>query len=143
MITRRRTHIRWLAAACIACFAGAATWAQDDALTQRVRFKKGTNSAVINGTIKGYQTIDYVVAGRKGETAKVSLTTKAKDTYFNILAPGQKEAALFNSSLSQNLYEGALPEDGDYRIRVYMRRPDARRNESATFKLEIATGNAP
>lgn len=143
MITRRRTHIRWLAAACIAGFAGTAAWAQDDALTQRVRFKKGTNNAIINGTIKGYQTIDYVVAGRKGQNAKVSLTTKAKETYFNVLAPGKTDAALFNSSLSQNLYEGVLPEDGDYRIRVYMRRPDARRNESASFRLEIATGNAP
>jgi hypothetical protein len=143
MITRRRTHIRWLAAACIACFAGTATWAQDDTLTQRVRLKKDTSSATINGTIKGYQTMDYIVAARKGQNAKVSLTTRAKATYFNILAPGQTKEAFFNGSVSQNQYEGVLPEDGDYRIRVYMVRADARRNESASYRLEIATGSTP
>jgi hypothetical protein len=67
----------------------------------------------------------------------VSLATKHGATYFNILAPGQNEVAMFNGSISQNQYEGTLPASGDYKIRVYMMRSAARRNEVAHYRLEM------
>jgi hypothetical protein len=91
----------------------------------------------VEGSIKGYQTVDYVLGAQKGQTMNVSMATKHGATYFNVLAPGQNEVAMFNGSTSQNQFEGVLPESGDYKIRVYMMRSAARRNEVANYRLEM------
>jgi hypothetical protein len=106
--------------------------------TERVQFKKGASSAIVNGRIRGYEVIDYLVTAQQGQYANISLATRHTATYFNLLAPGQTEVAFFNGSTSENLYEGNLPADGGYRIRVYMMRSAARRNEVADYRLEIA-----
>nr|WP_321467491.1 hypothetical protein [uncultured Desulfobulbus sp.] len=72
----------------------------------------------------------------------VSLASKHGATSFNILAPGQNEVAMFNGSLNQNQYEGTLPASGDYKIRVYMMRSAARRNEVAHYRLEMIIDGA-
>jgi hypothetical protein len=105
--------------------------------TERVQFKKGASSAIVNGRIRGYEVIDYLVTAQQGQYANISLATRHTATYFNLLAPGQTEVAFFNGSTSENLYEGNLPADGGYRIRVYMMRSAARRNEVADYRLEI------
>lgn len=105
--------------------------------TQRVQFKPGTNSATIQGTIKGYQTVDYMVNAKQGQSMTVSMATKNTATYFNILEPGQTEVAIFNGSTSGNQFKGTLKQSGNYRIRVYMMRSAARRNEVANYRLEI------
>jgi hypothetical protein len=111
--------------------------AQKEIRTQQVKFKSGSNSATIQGSIKGYQTVDYVLNARKGQTMNVSMATKHGATYFNILAPGENEVAMFNGSMSSNQYEGTLPKSGNYKIRVYMMRSAARRNEVANYRLEM------
>jgi hypothetical protein len=115
----------------------------DDIRTERVHFKKGTNSAVVEASIKGYETADYVLGAGAGQHMNVSLATKHGATYFNILAPGENEVAMFNASVSQNQYEGALPASGDYKIRVYMMRSAARRNEVASYTLTVGITGAP
>jgi hypothetical protein len=77
---------------------------------------------------------------RQGQTANISMATQHGATYFNILAPGQTEVAFFNGSTSQNQFEGVLPQDGTYRVRVYMMRSVARRDETAPYRLEVAIG---
>jgi hypothetical protein len=129
--------------AAVLAFVGVATAiAADDIRTERVHFKKGANSAVVEGSIKGYQTVDYVLGAQKGQTMNVSMATKHGATYFNILAPGQNEVAMFNGSTSENQFEGVLPESGDYKIRVYMMRSAARRNEVAKYRLEMIISGA-
>jgi len=110
--------------------------------SQRVQFKPGATSATITGTIKGYQDIDYVVGAKQGQSMNVTVATKHGATYFNILAPGETNVAFFNGSMSENQYEGTLPASGDYRIRVYMMRSAARRNEVANYRLEIIISGA-
>jgi hypothetical protein len=44
---------------------------------------------------------------------------------------------MFNGSISDNQYEGILPTSGNYKVRVYMMRSAARRNEIANYRLEI------
>jgi hypothetical protein len=133
------TRRAWLAVvACTALLAAPLADAQTPIKTQRVQFKKGASSAVIDGRIKGYETIDYLVGAKQGQQANVSLATKHGATYFNILAPGETEVAFFNGSTNGNQFEGTLPATGDYRIRVYMMRSAARRNEVANYRLEIA-----
>ena len=111
--------------------------AQRDIRTQPVKFKPGANSATIQDSIKGYQTVDYVLNAKQGQSMNVSMATKNTATYFNILAPGETEVAMFNGSMSENHYEGTLPKSGNYKIRVYMMRSAARRNEVANYRLEM------
>ncbi|WP_421659386.1 hypothetical protein [Leptothermofonsia sp. ETS-13] len=80
--------------------------AQSNIRTQRVQFKPGANSATVQGSIKGYQIVDYVLNVRQGQTMNVSMSTKHGATYFNILEPGQTEVAIFNGSVSDNQFEG-------------------------------------
>lgn len=111
--------------------------AQSNIRTQRVQFKPGANSATIQGSIKGYQIVDYVLNAKEGQTMNVSMATRHSATYFNILEPGQTEVAIFNGSVSDNQFERVLKKSGDYRIRVYMMRSAARRNEVANYRLEM------
>lgn len=72
---------------------GLAAHADDGTRTQRVQFAKGANSATVEGTIKGYQTVDYVLHASQGQSMNVSMATRNTATYFNILAPGETEVA--------------------------------------------------
>lgn len=117
---------------------------QTNIRTQRVQFKPGTNSATVQGSIEGYQVIDYVINAKQGQSMNVSMSSNNGANYFNILAPGETEAAMFNGSTNGNQYEGILPKSGDYKIRVYMMRSAARQNAVANYRLEMivsASGN--
>lgn len=105
--------------------------------TQRVQFAPGATSATIEDTIRGYEIIDYLVSARAGQSINVSMATNNSANYFNILAPGENEVAMFNGSVNENQFEGTLPATGDYKIRVYQMRSAARRNEVANYRLEI------
>lgn len=137
----RPARTRWglrLAVACAVLTVGLGAAAAPDIKTERVKFAKGKSSATVQGRIKGYQVVDYLVGAGKGQTATVNLETKSSATYFNIIAPGHTDEAIFIGSTSGKRYEGVLPDKGDYRIRVYMMRSAARRNEVANYRLEIA-----
>ena len=108
-----------------------------DIHTERVHFRHGANNAVIEASITGYEVVDYVLRASKGQYMNASMATDNGANYFNILAPGEDEVAMFNGSISENQYEGSLPETGDYKIRVYMMRSAARRNEIANYRLEV------
>ncbi len=112
-------------------------FAVSDIRTERVRFKPGASSAVIEASITGYEIVDYVLGARKGQYMNVSMAPDNGANYFNILAPGENEVAMFNGSTAQNQYEGTLPESGDYKIRVYLMRSAARRKEVAKYRLEV------
>lgn len=73
----------------------------------------------------------------------VSLATKHGATCFNIIAPGNADLAMFDGTLNQDQYEGTLPASGDYKIRVFMMRSAARRNEVARYRLEMIADGTP
>ncbi len=54
-----------------------------------------------------------------------------------VARPGETEAAMFVGSTSGDQFEGVLPESGDYRVRVYLMRNAARRDEVANYRLEM------
>jgi hypothetical protein len=139
----RRVHrpAPWLALGF--ALAGMAAWAADSIRTERVRFAKGASSATVEGTIRGDQVVDYVLGAAKGQSMNVSLATQHTATYFNLLAPGENEVAFFNGSVNGNRYEGTLPATGDYKVRVYMMRSAARRNENASYRLEMVISGKP
>jgi hypothetical protein len=117
-------------------------FAQDEIKTETVKFKPGTTSATIEGSIKGYETIDYILNVKEGQYMNVSMATKNGANYFNILEPGETEVAIFVGSSNGNQYEGVTKKSGDYKIRVYLMRSAARRNEAAKYRLEIIVTNA-
>lgn len=122
-----------------------ATFCQADAdlRRERVIFKPGSASSHLEGRIKGYQTVDYLISAQAGQMLNASLASQHSATYFNLLAPGETAVAFFNGSMADNQYEGQLPVSGDYTLRVYMMRAAARRNESAHYRVEVILGNPP
>ncbi len=126
----------------LALLAVSSAFAANDSRTVPVHFKPGANSAVVEGRIKGYATVDYVLEARKGQSMNVSMATKNPSAYFNILPPGSNDVAIFNGSIGENQFEGPLPKSGAYKIRVYMMRSAARRNEVANYRLEMIVSGA-
>ena len=108
-----------------------------DIHTERVHFAKGAKSATIEGRIQGDMTIDYLLGAKQGQSMNVSMATDNGANYFNIIAPGKENEALFVGSSSGNQFEGALPASGDYKVRVYLMRSAARRDEIANYRLEM------
>jgi hypothetical protein len=137
----RSIIIAGLFSAALLALGGGILTASEDIKVERVSFEHGKNSATIESSITGYAVVDYILGARQGQYMNVSMATDNGANYFNILAPGENQVALFNGSISENQYEGILPESGDYTVRVYMMRSAARRNETANYRLEmIITG---
>lgn len=107
--------------------------------TRTVRFEAGSSSARIAGTIKGDQTIDYLLAAKEGQRLRVSLKSKNSSTYFNLISPGETDVAFFIGSNADTLnhFDGIVPATGTTRIRVYLYRAAARRREVADYRLDV------
>ena len=114
-----------------------AAWTADGIRTERVRFAKRRDQRHGGGHDRRRPVGRLPARAAKGQAANISLATRNTATYFNILAPGETEVAFFNGSVNGNQFEGTLPATGDYRIRVYMMRSAARRNETANHRLEM------
>ncbi|MCB1421024.1 MAG: SH3 domain-containing protein [Nitratireductor sp.] len=110
-----------------------------DVRQERVHFQAGTSGATIQDTITGYESVDYLLKAQAGQTMSVDMQTSNLSSYFNVLA-GNNPAALHVGSTDGNQWTGVLPATEDYRIRVYLMRNAARRNETASFTLSVAIG---
>ncbi len=118
------------------------SWAATPIETRQVQFKAGESASTVKSSLKGYQTIDYKLRARAGQTMNVSLKTSNESNNFNVLPPGSKDVAIFNGSTSGREWSDALPADGEYTVRLYLERSAARRNETASFTLTIGITGA-
>ncbi|MGQ0761771.1 MAG: g-type lysozyme inhibitor [Acidobacteriota bacterium] len=107
----------------------------DAQTTRRVQFAKGASSATVNGRIKGYEYIDYVIAARAGQTMSVRLTGSSV-AELAILMPDGGNLGMDATGVRE--WSGELPESGDYSIRVLMPRAYARRGTTARFSMRIS-----
>jgi hypothetical protein len=123
--------------ACVLVASSLWAFAADSIETKQVHFAKGTSSATLKGSIKGYTIVDYKLGAKAGQTMKVRLKTSNSASYFNVLPPGSKDAAIFVGSTSGDEWTGSLPSDGKYTVRVYLMRSAARRNETADYTLTV------
>ena len=123
--------------AAVSILAAAAAWA-DEIRKERVQFGPGEQSAVIEGSITGYETVDYVLEATRGQFLSVHMNTDHSSSYFNIMPPGEDDVAMFIGSIKSRTFSGTLPESGDYRVRVYLMRAAARRDNVANYELEIS-----
>lgn len=135
-IHARLLHLVFLVAASF-LLATRTAHAREEIRTETVQFGQGENSSSIEDSISGYEIVDYVLRAGKGQYMNVSMATDNTGNYFNILAPGEDEVAMFNGSVSENQFEGTLPDNGTYKVRVYLMRSAARRNEVANYRLEV------
>ena len=108
-----------------------------------VRFAKGQSEATVRDRIVGRQAIYYTVRASAGQRLKVSLKGSHAANSFNVLPPGSSGAAMAIGELLGNQFEGLLPDDGVYIVRVFLVRAAARHNEASDFTLGISvTGSA-
>ena len=114
------------------------SYSQTGIEVKKVEFEEGKSSTVIEGKLKGNQTIDYVLQAKEGQVLEVKFTSSNSANYFNLMAPGEEYVAFYNSSMDENSYSGKLEKSGEQRIRVYLMRSAARRNETADFKIEVS-----
>ena len=103
---------------------------------ERVRFARGATSAVVRGEVRGYDYVDYLVGARAGQHLTADLTRISGPAYFLVRAPGSDEN-LFDGSTSGDHFETVLPAGGDYRLRVFLMRSAARRNERSGYRLGV------
>jgi hypothetical protein len=131
-----------LAVAALAALAATAHAATTGIREVPVQFQKGETGATLKGKLKGYETVDYTLRAKAGQSMVVIMKTTNASAYFNVLPPGS-ETALFVGSTSGERFEGTLSADGVYRIRVYLMRSAARRNEKASYTLDVGVSGAP
>lgn len=121
--------VGWVVAAALAS-------AQPNIRQEQMQFEKGASGATITGEIKGRQVVDYQLRASEGQSMLVVFEPSNLSAYFNVLPPGSP-AAIFIGASSGNRFEGVLPADGVYTVRVYLMRNAARRNETSTYTLEV------
>jgi hypothetical protein len=138
-------HVRHIASTliAIALSLGAAPAALAQGQSSTVQFAKGASSASLKGSIKGDAFRDYKLRAGAGQTMKVSLSASRPSTYFNVLAPGSKDEAIYNSSIDGNTWSGQLQQAGEYTIRVYLYRNEARRGTTSNYTLDVGIAGAP
>ncbi|MFO1060851.1 MAG: hypothetical protein U1E53_28240 [Dongiaceae bacterium] len=129
-------------AACVLAAGAVPAPAADAIRTVRVGFKPGASSATLEGSVRGYDSVDYPLGARAGQTMRVTLEAGNPSTYFNLLPP-RSEEALFVGSTGGSSWTGTLPRNGDYRVRVYLMRNAARRNETSRYSLTVAIAGGP
>jgi len=107
-----------------------------------VHFKRGSTSATLNGTIRGYDGVKYSVGARAGQVMSALFSPSNRSCYMNVWAPGADTAA-FNGSVTGNEYAANLSVSGDYGIQVYLMRNAARRNETCRYRLTVEITGVP
>lgn len=121
------------------CLLALSTSVWADIRQQHLQFKPGETGAQVTGKIKGDQTVDYQLGAKAGQTMEVRFKPSNASAYFNVLPPGS-EAAIFIGSTAGNHFQGTLPANGTYTVRVYLMRSVARRNESSNYSLVVNIG---
>lgn len=107
-----------------------------------IQFAKGSSASQVRGSVKGDADVEYTINARAGQTLAVALSSTNGSLSFNILPPGSR-LAMFNSSVQGAKASVVLPADGTYSVVVYLMRNASRRNESASYELDVAvTGQA-
>jgi hypothetical protein len=100
---------------------------------QRIKFRKGATSATVSGSIIGYATKDYVLRAGEGQTMTVRINSPK--AYFVIYSINGRS----NDMIETTEWSDVLSESGDYVIRVFMMRADARRKGATTnYTLKVS-----
>ena len=125
-----RTPNRWVALAF--CLVAAVASAQ----SRVVQVDRDKPSVEFKESVKGDASVDYKVDVNAGQTMTVKLD--AKKAYFNIIEPNAGDVAIYNSSTDMNAWTSVAKHTGQYTVRVYLMREEARRGTSDAYTLKIS-----
>lgn len=114
-----------------------------DRIVQQLQLRDGAAPTRIRGQLAGRQYIDYQLHAGAGQRLAATLKGSHAAIYFNLLPPGSGDAAMAIGELLDNRYEGVLPDDGRYTLRVFLLRSAARREESGRFDLAVSLSGSP
>jgi hypothetical protein len=118
-------------------------WSADaigDRSVKAIAIPKGKTETVIAGRITGRAYVDHTLQAAAGQTLSVQLNSSHRAIYFNLLPPDSSGAAMAIGEQSGNRFDGLLPDDGVYTVRVFLIRAAARRNESGSYTLKVGAG---
>jgi hypothetical protein len=104
-----------------------------------VQFAKGAHSATVKGTFKGYDSINYTLVAKAGQTMTVNISGSS-NANFNVFAPGAVpgQAEAMGAGNVGEKWQGSLPASGKYTIQVYQMRASARRGEAVPHTLSVS-----
>jgi len=129
----------WMLLALASALLAAPVPAHASAGRTEVQIVSGMSSIDHSGQIKGYAVRDYDVRATGGQRMTITLQSNNRSTFFNVTREGVPEA-LFIGSTGGRHFSARLPESGAYRVRVYLMRDAARRNEVADYRLMLEVG---
>ena len=117
----------------IVCSAALAQGGKAD--PNRIEFKPGTSSTIINGTVRGAEQAEYVLAAKKGQTLTIKITSvPARTAGFDLHGPEDVDLGLeFDTNLS---FSRRLPKTGDYLITI-VKLTDAVRASKYTMTVTV------
>jgi hypothetical protein len=138
MLVRRLASTLITSALCV----GIALTAEAAPSSRVVQFAKGSSSATLKGSIKGYDYADHKLRARSGQTLSVSMKASNPSAYFNVLPPGSTDVAIHVGSTNGNDWTGTLDRSGEFTIRVYLMRNEARRGAQANYTLNVGITGA-
>lgn len=113
--------------------------AADKVTVVPVQFAKGAQSATVKGTFKGYDSINYTLVAKAGQTMSVTISGSS-NANFNVYAPGAVpgQAEALGAGYVGEKWQGTLPASGKYLIQVYQMRASARRDETVPHTLTVS-----
>jgi hypothetical protein len=113
--------------------------ATDKVTVVPVQFAKGAHSATVKGTFKGYDSINYTLVAKAGQTMTVNISGSS-NANFNVYAPGDVlgQAEAMSTGYVDEKWQGTLPASGMYTIQVYQMRASARRGEAVPHTLSVS-----
>lgn len=116
----------------IACtFAASVCLAGD--FVRTIKFTRGASSATVEGSVVRGDRDIYIVHARAGQEISVSVVAFENNAAFSILPPGATEPiAGTEEEKDVRSWQGTLPTNGSYRIKVSGTRGNA------NYKLKIS-----
>ena len=100
---------------------------------ERVRFKKGATSATVKGKLIGYSVNDYLINAREGQRMRLKVKSTNPNVYFMIYSVDGMET----QQIEMREFDDILSTTGDYRVRVFVTRAEARRSLRAEYSLVV------
>lgn len=131
---------RW----CKVDYEGTVGWMLGDLLAEgacAAPAKLSMGMAPVKGSIQGSQLMKYVLPASKGEKLKITMKATNPSTYFNVTAPGAREA-LFIGSVAGDTFSATAEQTGEYQVLVYLMRNAARRNVRSSYTLSVGDSAA-
>lgn len=138
-IRRRARSIRLVLAMAAGLFAARAALAAQQ--PEEVHFRRGTASAVLQGKLTGWDMKEYALRAGKEQTARVEVISRRINWLIVRFYPADRpdgDNDLMNSDNTNSFsWEGKLPESGEYVLRLFIRRAEARRGGSVDYRARM------